>query len=236
MGGHFGRDITIGRVRQDFWWPTIWKDVVAYIKTCDICQRYGPKGKHNALQPYRPVFPFEFIFLDFVVNLPMTQKKNRHLLTMTEGLTKWVEAKATKEATAKVSAKFLMEDIICQFGTPLTVITDNGSHFKGEFHDLCERLGIQHRYGTPYHPQTTGQDERTNGLLLGRIRKWRLEEYKKWDDDLPASIFACNTRKVSTTNFSPMQSLMGFTAGTASTLKFSNLSKQEMRKRMALVT
>src|SRR5438874_12189850 len=39
-------------------------------------------------------------------------------------------------------------------------------------------------------PISTGQDERTNGLLLGRIRKWRLEEYKKWDDDLAASVFA----------------------------------------------
>ena len=171
VGGHFGRDITIGQIRQHFWWPTIWKDVVAYIKTCDICQRYGPKGRHNTLQPYGPVFPFEFIFLDFVVNLPMTQKKNRHLLTMTEGLTKWVEAKAVRDATAKVSAKFLMENIICRFGTPITVITDNGTHFKGEFHDLCEGLGIQHRYGSPYHPQTIGQDERTNGLLLDRIRK-----------------------------------------------------------------
>jgi len=88
----------------------------------------------------------------------------------------------------------------------------------------------------PYHPQTTGQDERTNGLLLGRIRKWRLEENKRWDDDLPASIFACNTRKVSTTNFSPMESLMGFTAGTASTLKYSKMSKKELRKKVALVT
>ena len=236
VGGHFGRDITIGRVRQHFWWPTVWKDVANYIRTCDTCQRYGPKGKHNELQPYRPVFPFEFIFLDFVVNLPRTPRGSRHLLTMTEGLTKWIEAKAVKEATSKVSAKFLMEDILCRFGTPITVITDNGSHFRGDFHDLCEKLGIQHCYATPYHPQTNGQDEHTNGLLLGRIRKWRLEEYTKWDDDLPASIFACNTRKVSTTNFSPMESLMGFTAGTASTLKFSKLSKKELKKRMALVT
>ncbi len=236
VGGHFGRDITIGRVRQSFWWPTIWKDVVAYIKTCDICQRYGPKTKHNELQPFRPVFPFEFVFLDFVVNLPVTARKNRHILTLTEGLTKWVEAKAVKEANAKVSAKFLMEDIICRYGTPITVITDNGTHFKGEFHELCEKLGIQHRYATPYHPQTTGQDERTNGLLIGRIRKWRLETYNRWDEDLPASIFACNTRKVSTTGFSPMESLMGFTAGTASTLKFSKMSKKERRQKMALVT
>ena len=42
QGGHFGRDLTISRVREGFWWPTLWRDVTEYIKTCDICQRYGP--------------------------------------------------------------------------------------------------------------------------------------------------------------------------------------------------
>jgi hypothetical protein len=236
VGGHFGRDITIERVRRDFWWPTIWKDVVAYIKTCDNCQRYGPKEQHNVLQPYRPVFPFEYIFLDFVVNLPTTSRKNNHLLTMTEGLTKWVEAKAVKKATAGEAAKFLMEEVICRFGTPLTIITDNGSHFRGDFDKLCRELGILHRFATPYHPQTNGQDERTNGLLIGRIRKWRLEEYKRWDEDIPASVFACNTRKVSTTSFSPMESLMGYTAGTASGLKLIKRSKKDLKAQVAQVS
>ena len=38
IGGHFGRDITIARIRQKFWWPSIWKDVAHYVKTCDTCQ------------------------------------------------------------------------------------------------------------------------------------------------------------------------------------------------------
>ena len=234
-GGHFGRDITINRIRRSFWWPTLWKDVSEYVRTCDICQRYGPKEHNNPLQPYHPVLPFEYIFLDYIINLPLTSGRNRHIITMTEGLTKWVEAKAVREATARASTKFLMENVMCRFGMPVVVITDNGTHFKGEFAELCEKSGIQHRLATPYHPQTTGQDERTNGLLLGRIRKWRLEEYRKWDDDIQMSVFACNTRKVSTTTFSPMEALMGFTAGTASSLKFTSMSEKEIRSRMIWV-
>jgi WD40 repeat protein len=126
--------------------------------------------------------------------------------------------------------------VVCRFGVPLVIITDNGSHFKGEFTELCSKLGIQHRFATPYHPQTTGQDERTNGLLLGRIRKWRLQEYKKWDEDLLSSIFACNTRKVSTTSFSPIETLMGYTASTSSTLHIRKLSKRGIKKRLELLT
>ena len=96
-------------------------------------------------------------------------------------------------------------------------------------------MGIHHRFGTAYHPQTNGQDERTNGLLLGRIRKWRLEKYNKWDEDLPASILACNTRKISTTCFSAMESLMGYTAGTASGLKLLGMKKKELKDNMDLV-
>ena len=235
VGGHFGRDITVARVRQHFWWPTLWRDVAEHIKTCDICQRYGPKEHHNALRPYQPVYPFEFIFLDFVINLPSTATKRRHLITMTEGLTKWIEAKPVKEADAKTAASFLMDDIIHRFGAPQVVITDNGSHFRGEFHELCEKLKIEHRYATAYHPQTTGQDERTNGLLLGRIRKWRLEKYNKWDEDMPASVLACNTRKISTTGFSAMESLMGYTASTASSLRLMKMSKKELNQRIKMV-
>src|SRR5215218_6017577 len=154
---------------------------------------------------------------------------------MTEGLTKWVEAKPVKEANAVTAMKFLADEIVHRFGVPQVVITDNGSHFRGEFHEFCVKMGIQHRYGTAYHPQTTGQDERTNGLLLGRIRKWRLEEYNKWDEDMPASVLACNTRKILTTGFSAMESLMGYTAGMASGLKMMKMSRKELDKRMKLV-
>src|SRR3954468_12260769 len=107
---------------------------------------------------------------------------------MTEGLTKWVEAKAVKNATAAESAKFLMNKIVFRFGVPRVVITDNGTHFKGEFQAMCEKMGITHKFGTAYHPQTTGQDEQTNGLLLDRIRKWRVDVYNRWDEDIAASI------------------------------------------------
>src|SRR4051812_2026553 len=102
--------------------------------------------------------PFEFIFLDFVINLPTTAQKNHHMITLTEGLTKWCEAKPVKAATVKEAAIFLHETVH-RFGLPQVVVTDNGSHFHGEFHELCQKLGIHHRFGTVYHPQTTGQDE-----------------------------------------------------------------------------
>jgi len=231
--GHFGRDIMIKQIREKYWWPTLWRDVANFIRMCDLCQRYGPKERHNELHPYHPICPFEFVFIDFVISLPMTPKRNRHLITMMEGFTKWIEAKPTCEAMSKVAAKFLMDEIICWYGVPMVVVMDNGSHFRGEFHELCRKLGIWHRYATTYHPQMTGQDKRTNGLLLNRLRKWREKEYNRWDDDLAASVFACNTRKVDTIAFSPIKSLMGFSAKTVSDLTLEKRSKAELKKQLA---
>jgi hypothetical protein len=70
---------------------------------------------------------------------------------------------------------------------------------------------------------------------LGRIRKWRLEEYNKWDEDMPASVLACNTRKILTTGFSAMESLMGYTAGMALGLKLLGMMKKELKEKVALV-
>ena len=144
LGGHFGRDITINRVCQHFWWPTLWRDVTDYVKTCDTCQQYGPKENHNELRPYHPIYPFEFVFIDFIVNLPSTSKRNHHIITMTDEFTKWIEARALRESTAKNAANFLMENVILRYGAPITIVTDNGSHFQGEFHELCSCLHIQH--------------------------------------------------------------------------------------------
>jgi len=80
-----------------------------------------------------------------------------------------------------------------------------------------------------------GQDEKTNELLLERIRKWCMQDYNYWDEDLTAAIFACNTCKVSTTGFSALEMLMGYTANTASSIKYIRTSKADMQEKLKAV-
>ena len=37
--GHMGRDKTIRKVKQTFWWPAMNDWVTAYVKGCAICQQ-----------------------------------------------------------------------------------------------------------------------------------------------------------------------------------------------------
>ena len=102
------------------------------------------------------------------------------MITCTDALTKWTETRSTARATALESARFFMEQIVMKFGAPLAVATDNGQHFKGEFDELLEKLHVAHHWGSPYHPQSTGQAEKTNGLIMARIR-WLPEGDQNWD-------------------------------------------------------
>ena len=84
----------------------------------------------------------------------MTSRGKCHILTAMDYLSRWAEAKATKQIIAKDVAKFVYEDICCKFGVPLEVLSDQGSGFRGELTEhLCDKMKITHRFTTPYYPQ-----------------------------------------------------------------------------------
>jgi len=43
------------------------------------------------------------------------------------------------------------------------VVSDGGSHFIDKsFRQFLTRYGVNHNVATPYHPQTSGQEETSN--------------------------------------------------------------------------
>jgi len=42
-----------------------------------------------------------------------------------------------REHDATITVRFLEEEIICQFGVPKYILTDNGSEWMKEFDALC---------------------------------------------------------------------------------------------------
>jgi transposase InsO family protein len=68
--------------------------------------------------------------------------------------------------TQEAAVKFL-QSIIYRFSVPKRVLIDNRTQFKGaKFARCCVDFGIQHQPSSAAHPQTNGQVERTNGLIL----------------------------------------------------------------------
>ena len=60
---------------------------------------------------------------------------------------------------------------IHRYGVPHSIITDNGSNFIAEeVKTWCGKMGIKLDYAFVYHPQTNGQVERANGLIMSGIK------------------------------------------------------------------
>ena len=72
---------------------------------------------------------FEKWGIDAMGPLPNTGKGKSYILTSVDYLSRWVEARAVKQITAKDVAKFVYEDICCKFGVPLELLSDQGPGF-----------------------------------------------------------------------------------------------------------
>jgi len=65
-----------------------------------------------------------------------------------------VEASSYANVTRKVVAKFTKREIICIYGLPSRIITDNATNLNNKMmSELCEEFKIQHHNSTPYRPK-----------------------------------------------------------------------------------
>ena len=124
--------------------------------------------------------------IDIVGLLPLGKSQVKFLLVAIDYFTKWVEAEALATIIEARIQSFVWKNIICRFGIPMTIISDNGLQFDNQgFRDFYSSLGIKNQFSSPGHPQANGQTEVTNQTLL-KIIKAKLDDAKDaWPEELP---------------------------------------------------
>ena len=102
-----------------------------------------------------------------------------------------MEAEALATITKKNIRSFVWRNIICKFGIPRVLVSDNRKQFDNSaFRDFCSELGIKNHYSLPAHPQANGQVKVTNRSLL-KIIKTQLKGAKGiWPNELPNILWA----------------------------------------------
>ena len=202
LSAHFGIKAIYEKTKGRYYWKGLKEDVETYVKSCDKCQRREkPRGKHE-LHPIEVKEPFYMIGIDFVGPLPITEKGNKYIIVAIDYFTKWPEAKAVKEATAKEVSTFILEEIICRHGCPKRILSDRGSHFNNEMiRELTEKFKVKHGFSSPYHPKTNGLVERFNKTLCESLAK--LKEDKEWDRLIAPTLFAYRTKVQGSTKVEP---------------------------------
>ena len=125
---------------------------------------------------------------------PIGVRQLKFLVVGIDYFTKWVEAEALAIIMEKNILSFFWRNIICRFGIPRVLVSNNGKQFDNSaFRDFCSKLDIKNHYSSPAHPQANGQVEVTNRSLL-KIIKTRLDGAKGiWSDELPSIMWAYQT-------------------------------------------
>ena len=81
----------------------------------------------------------------------------RFLLVAIDYFTKWVEAEALAMITEAKVQNFVWKNIVCRFGIPRTIISNNGRQFDNhEFRLFCSNPSIKNKYSSPGHLQANG--------------------------------------------------------------------------------
>jgi len=112
-----------------------------------------------------------------------------YILVAIDYVSKWVEALPCRAADARHARNMFHEVIFPCFGTPRMVISDGGSHFIDKtFRAFLRELGAKHNIGTPYHPQTNGQDETSNKQIKNILQKTVNKMGSGWKNKLPDAL------------------------------------------------
>ncbi|GJU97838.1 reverse transcriptase domain-containing protein [Tanacetum coccineum] len=196
-GMHIGpRAVVRKAMRQGYYWPTMHADAKEEVDKCDSCQIHSPIPRLPKTHMTSIMAPWPFYQWGMDILGPLTPARGgaKFVIVAIDYFTKWIEAKPLVKITGKEVIRFVMGNIICRFGLPRIIVTDNGAQLVNEpFKGWCTRFKIQQMNTSVAHPQANGLVERANRSLMEGIKTRLGRERAGWVDELPNVLWAHRT-------------------------------------------
>ena len=106
-GGHFAYELTCRKILQaGFVWPSLQRDAHFWCKSCDACQRTGPKRLiHGPQHPITSFGPFEKWGIDAIWPLPRTARGKEYIIVGVGYMTRWAKAVPTSRIISSGSQR-----------------------------------------------------------------------------------------------------------------------------------
>jgi transposase InsO family protein len=199
------------------------------VKRCEACQ-FHAKQIHQPAQELQTI-PLTWRFavwgLDILGPFPRAQGGYRYLYVAIDKFTKWMEVEPVCTIPAKSAVKFI-RGLVCRFGVPNCIITDNGSQFtSGLFREYYASAGIKICFASVAYPRSNGQAERANAEVLKGLKtrsfNAKLEACgKKWLDNLQSIPWSIQTTATKPTGETPFFLVYGAEAVLPTDVKFGS--------------
>jgi len=130
----------------------------------------------------------------------------KYLVVAIQYFTKWIEAEPVTQITAHKVQHFVWK-------IPKRLVSDNSTQFASQqLGKLCTELGVKQVFVSIEHPQTNGQLESANRVLLKGLKR-KLDKAKgTWAEEVPRIVWAYHTTPYSTTRETPFSLVYGSNA------------------------
>ncbi|XP_075499950.1 uncharacterized protein LOC142538523 [Primulina tabacum] len=171
-----------------FWWPTLSQDSARVVQDCEGCQHHSnfQNSPATLMKPIWASCPFDQWGIDIVGPFPIARAQNKFFLVAVDYFSKWVETEPLSKITEQEVLKFLWKDIVCQFGVPRRLISDNDRQVQGkEITSWCREMKINQSFTFVAYSQANGQTEVVNRIIMQALKTRLQSKGKDWVDAEP---------------------------------------------------
>ena len=209
--GHFCGRWLYDTLMSAWWWPGMYTDAEKFATSCPECVIATGTGRRNKppLHPIPVQRPFQVLGID-VMDLPVTERGNKHVVVIQDLFTKWPMVFPVPDQKALRIARLIAEEVVPLFGVPECLLSDRGTNLLSHLVlDLCRMLGITKLNTTAHHPQCDGAVERFNRTLKTMLRKHAARFGMQWDSYLSGVLWAYRNTPHTSTGEKPSFLLFG---------------------------
>ncbi|XP_019455093.1 PREDICTED: uncharacterized protein K02A2.6-like [Lupinus angustifolius] len=199
-------------MRTGYFWLTMETNCCNHVKKCHKSQIYADNinAPPNPLNVLTSPWPFSMWGMDVIGPIePKASSGHRFILVAIDYFTKWVEANSYASVTRKVVLRFIKRDLVCRYGLPDKIITDNATNLNNKMMtEMREKFKIKHHTSSPYRPKMNGAVEAANKNIKKIVQKM-VVTYKDWHEMLPFALHGYRTSVCTSTGATPYSLVYG---------------------------
>ena len=238
--GHPGTGAMVNAIhRTGKTWTKLKEDCLKWVSGCTQCQYFNIARKgYHPLKSIHARLPGEHVAVD-LAEFDTSTSGNKFVLVTVDICTRFVFLEPLPNKEAQTIARALFK-LFCGIGFPKIVQSDNGTEFVNAICKLMnQKLKIDHRLSTPYHPRSNGVAERFVRTMKDNIKKQLEGRRDQWDIYIPMAQLQLNTRAASLHNSTPFSLFYGRSFANLtdfSAVESHLMSDEENEKRLEYLT